>query len=148
MEITEIYSHTFLAEISWKQRFNKRGYVTVDFTDYFFSESKFHVFLHCDLLWPSLIYFTCLVVMSSPLTFLHFLPSYFFFFIYFVYQVHLMNSYKQFLSNSNCWLIIDILIHEFWSGISPNNLPSSIIWQIWHFDSQKMLHPYEKFKFW
>ena len=94
MEITEIYSHIFLAKISWKQRFYKRTYWTVDFTVYFFSESKFHVFLHCGLLWPSLIYFTCLVVMSSPLTFLHFLPSYFFFFIYFVYQVHLMNSYK------------------------------------------------------
>ena len=47
VKITQIYSHTFLTKISWKQLVLWRSYFWVDFTKYFFCESEFLVFPHC-----------------------------------------------------------------------------------------------------
>ena len=47
VEIMEIYSHTFLTKILWKQCFHSKIYERVDFTKYSVGESEFSVFTHC-----------------------------------------------------------------------------------------------------
>ena len=47
VEITEIYSHGFLAKISWKQRIHKKNNSRVDLTEKKFGESKYFLFPQC-----------------------------------------------------------------------------------------------------
>ena len=47
MEITGIYFHSFLAKISWKQRFWQKNPSRDGLTKYFLHENNFFIFSHC-----------------------------------------------------------------------------------------------------
>ena len=51
VEITEIYSPSFMAEISWKQYFYQRNYWMVDLTKFLFVESKFFFYFKDKYSW-------------------------------------------------------------------------------------------------